>query len=555
MAEAFVCYRERFLEITNSAGHRFWNDDFQGLRNDAIERLDLYRKSVEETKAAVRSLLKERLRDRSLWPSIKAVYSTLIAEREDWELAETYFNSITRHIFVTHGVDPLIEFVDSDFQLDPAPAPEPIYRTFRGRESLSDTLGDVLDHYDLRCDSHREVCDEIAERLHGRLREAGGLLRVERIEVLDAPFYRGRRLHLVARVFSRLHFVPLVVVARREAGVLRIEAALVHDADVSILFSFTRAHFHVYAPRPMEVVRFLRSILPRKRTAELYNAIGCDRHGKTEFYRDLLSHLQGSDERFAFAPGTPGLVMAAFFLPGYDVVFKVIRDRFRPPKVVSREQVIAKYQFVQRHDRAGRLVEAQDFEYLLFRRARFDDALMRELTESCASSTRVEDDHVVISHLYVERQVVPLNLYLKDADPEAARAAAIDFGQCIKDLAYSEVFPGDLLTKNFGVTRNGRVVFYDYDELIHLGQCNFRHIPPARTPEDELSAEPWYRVGEDDIFPEELRTFIGLNGEWLRAFESEHGELFDADWWCAIQERVRRGEGPEVQPFSHRCLL
>lgn len=550
-----MLYRERFLEITGRAGQRFRNDDFDGLRADAIERLDLYRASVEQTKAAVRAQLKERMRDRTLWPSIKAVYSTLIADREDWELAETYFNSISRHIFVTHGVDPLIEFVDSDFQADSAPTPDPIYRTFRGGDSLAETLSDVLVHYDLRTEAHVQVCDEIARRLEERLRAAGGLVRAERIEVLDAPFYRGRRLHLVARVFSRLHFVPLVVVARREGGRPRIEAALVHDADVSILFSFTRAHFHVHAPRPMEVVRFLRSILPRKRTAELYNAIGCDRHGKTEFYRDLINHLQGSNERFAFAPGTPGLVMAAFFLPGYDVVFKVIRDTFRPPKVVSREQVIDKYRFVQRHDRAGRLVEAQDFEYLLFRRERFDDALMRELTESCASSTRVEDDHVVISHSYVERQVVPLNLYLRDAAPEAARAAAIDFGQCIKDLAYSEVFPGDLLTKNFGVTRNGRVVFYDYDELVHLQQCNFRRVPPPRTPEDELSAEPWYQVGEHDIFPEELRTFIGLNGEWLQAFESEHRDLFDAEWWCAIQDRARRGEGPEVQPFSHRCLL
>lgn len=555
LADVFAAHRSEFLAITRRASRRFVDDDMGGLRADTVERIDLYRASIDEAMGHLRDSLRDRLHDRTIWSSMKAVYSALICDRDDRELAETFFNSVSRKVFTTFGVDPLIEFVDSDFSMAAVEQSVPVHRTFAGADRAESILRRIFDAYDMSFGDEEEACAAIATRLEERLNEAGGILHVDRVEVLDAPLFRGPRVHLVTRVFSGIHVIPMVLVGCRTDDGARIEAVLLHEQDVSILFSFTRAYFHIDAPRPFEVVRFLRSILPRKRVAELYNAIGCDKHGKTEFYRDLRGQLRSSTQRLDFAPGTPGLVMAAFVLPGYDAVFKVIRDRARPPKVTNRDKVMGKYRFVQRHDRAGRLVEAQDFEYLAFRRERFSEALLDELATSCSDSVRLDDDVVVIRHLYVERQVVPLNIYLRSAGEAASRSVIIDLGYAIKDLGFTNVFPGDLLTKNFGVTRNGRVVFYDYDELVLLSECNFRRVPPPRDEFDEMASDPWYVVGENDIFPEELRTFIGVPRRWMQDFESHHADLFSPEFWWSLQAAVAEGAGPEVQPFRTHCLL
>ena len=106
--------------------------------------------------------------------------------------------------------------------------------------------------------------------------------------------------------------------------------------------------------------------------------------------------------------------------------------------------------------------------------------------------------------------MTPLDIYLQQATPEEANQAIIDYGQAIKDLAVTNIFTGDMLLKNFGVTRHGRLVFYDYDELRPLTDCNFRKFPQAMSYEDELAAEPWFHIGEDDVFPEEFLRFMGL---------------------------------------------
>jgi isocitrate dehydrogenase kinase/phosphatase len=216
--------------------------------------------------------------------------------------------------------------------------------------------------------------------------------------------------------------------------------------------------------------------MPRKPLAELYAAIGYNKHGKTEFYRGFLRHLDASEEQFEHAEGERGMVMLVFSLPSYDVVAKLIKHRSDYPKDSSRSEVMRKYRLVFEHDRAERLVEAYEFEHLRIPRERFRPELLEELQRCAADSVRIEDDYVVIKHLYVERRVRPLNLYLTETDEPAARAAVIDYGQAIKDLAATNIFPGDLRPKNFGVTRHGRVVFYDYDELCWVTECDFREL-------------------------------------------------------------------------------
>jgi isocitrate dehydrogenase kinase/phosphatase len=327
------------------------------------------------------------------------------------------------------------------------------------------------------------------------------------------------------------------------------------ENEVSILFSFTRSYFHVNVKRPAELVSFLKSIMPRKRIAELYISIGYNKHGKSELYCDLLRHLESSKEKFEIAAGERGMVMEVFTMPDYDLVFKVIKDRFPPNKNTSREEVIGKYYLVFKHDRAGRLVDAQEFEHLQFDRSRFSEDLLEQLQGEAGGNVEVDDNHVVVKHVYVERRVTPLNIYLSETDKSEARAAIFDYGQAIKDLAATNIFPGDMLLKNFGVTRHGRIVFYDYDELSFLSDCNFRIMPPSRSYEEELSNQPWFSVSENDIFPEEFNYFLGLKGELKDLFLQEHSDLFEVNFWRQIQARIKAGKIIDIFPYEQNKRL
>jgi isocitrate dehydrogenase kinase/phosphatase len=308
----------------------------------------------------------------------------------------------------------------------------------------------------------------------------------------------------------------------------------------------------VDVPCPYAVVNFLSDLLPHKTRSELYAAIGLHKHGKTSFYRDFLEHLENSDDKFSIAPGIKGMVMAVFLLPSYRTVFKIIKDQFPPQKNTTHEKVRHTYQVVKTHDRAGRMADTQEFENLSFPLERFDQELLDELLDVAPSAVHIQGDRLIISHLYTERQMTPLNLYVATAQGEALIEALDEYGNAIKQLAAANIFPGDMLLKNFGVTRHGRVVFYDYDEICYLTELNFRKIPQARTPEEEMSEEVWYSVAANDVFPEEFRRFLFGRPETKQRFSEMHGELFDAEYWVHLQERLRAGEVAEVFPYRQR---
>ena len=232
------------------------------------------------------------------------------------------------------------------------------------------------------------------------------------------------------------------------------------------------------------------------------------------------------------------------------MVFKLIKDRFDYPKDTTRADVMRRYRLVFEHDRGGRLVEAHEFEHLRIAMERFEPALLEELRRHAPETVRLEGSDVVIAHAYVERRVRPLNLFFAESDADARSFAGRDYGQSIKDLAASNIFPGDILTKNFGVTRHGRVVFYDYDELTFLTDCNVRNLPEAKTYEEEMSAEPWFSVRENDIFPEEFPRFLSLPEPARTALFEQHADLFRADFWRGVQQRLRAGEILEVFPYA-----
>jgi isocitrate dehydrogenase kinase/phosphatase len=557
IVKAFDEFQAKFRIITKRAGKRFENQDWHGMKADADERLDLYKAVVDEVVAKVRRLLGSRVNDENVWIDIKSDYSTLSNELDVWELAETFFNSVTRKIFATVGVNPQIEFVDTCTRTQLLRMARVPYRTYAGDRSTRILMEAIL------CDYKHQVTYEniqrdarlAAEKVNHHLRRSEDSPYFNRAEMLTSVFYRGKGAYLIGRIFMGSDFFPLVLALFNTPRGIIVDAVLWDENDVSILFSFTRSYFHIDVKNPSELVSFLKTIIPKKRIAELYITIGYNKHGKSELYCDMLRHLSRSDKKFEIAEGERGMVMEVFTMPDYDLVFKVIKDHFAYPKRTTRDEVMGKYDLVFKHDRAGRLVDAQEFEHLKFSRNRFSDELLDSLQRNAARNVMVGHEQVVIRHAYIERRVVPLNIYLKKADEAQARAATVDYGNAIKDLAVSNIFPGDLLVKNFGVTRHGRVVFYDYDELCLLSVCNFRVMPQPQTYDEEISSEVWFGVGSNDVFPEELQNFLGLKRSLRKIFIAHHSELFDVTFWRKIQFRINAGELIEIFPYGERNRL
>lgn len=554
---AFGRFQTTFAAITHRAQERFTTRNWTAMQADARERLDLYKTIVDETVGDVRATLQERVEEKLVWASMKAVYSGLISDGDEWELGETFFNSITRRIFATVGVDPQIEFVTTDYDSPPNQSPRAVYCTYQRAASTALLIETVLRNLPFagRFQNLERDAELAAREIEERLRGIGALRVVERVEMVEAIFYRGKGAYLVGRLFSGSHRLPLVLALLHPPQGIVLDAVLLDENEVSILFSFARSYFHVDVRRPYDLVHFLKSIIPRKRTAELYISIGYNKHGKTELYRDILHYLATSQDCFEIARGQPGMVMSVFTMPGYDLVFKVIKDHFAYPKKTTRQTVMEKYHLVFKHDRAGRLVDAQEFEHLQFDRDRFSPALLDELRQAAKQTVVEEDGTVIIRHAYVERRIIPLDIYVYEADEEAAAAAIVEYGNAIKDLAVTNIFPGDMLLKNFGVTRHGRVVFYDYDELCLLTDCNVRRIPPPRTPEEELSPEPWFAIHENDIFPEQFTHFIGVYGRLRDAFMAHHADLLAPPFWRDVQDRLQAGEIISIFPYTEEGRL
>ncbi|HQR45645.1 MAG TPA: bifunctional isocitrate dehydrogenase kinase/phosphatase [Thermoanaerobaculia bacterium] len=534
---------EGFAEITRRAPARFAARDWNGLKADAIERLELYRKVLDPAIGDLSALLGPRVTDRAVWTEMKEAFAALLRDRTDVGLAETFFNSASRRIFHTVGVDPRVEFVSAEVPTLSLEDARLLADTFSGEGGTATALWRILEAHPfaVRYEDASRDARRAAEKLNAHLEAVWGAPGFDSAEVLRPVFFRNKGAYVVGRIRRGERSLPLLLALLNRDGRVVVDAVLADEDEASIVFSFTRSYFHVDVENASALVAFLKTIMPRKPVAELYTALGFNKHGKTELYRDLLRHIASSDDAFVFAPGEVGMVMIVFTLPSYDVVFKVIRDTFAPPKTTSRKDVLEKYRLVFRHGRAGRLVDVQEFEHLEFPVSRFDPALLGKLRTEAAETVEVVGDRVVLHHLFTERRLTPLNLFLREAEPEAARGAVADLGEAIRDLARVNIFPGDLLLKNFGLTRHGRVVFYDYDEIEFLTDVNFREMPRGGD-DDGDGGEPSFFVGENDVFPEEFLTFLGLRGAVREAFLDLNRDLLGIRFWRETQRRLRAGE-------------
>jgi isocitrate dehydrogenase kinase/phosphatase len=532
VAEHFRLYNEEFGRITRRAARNFLAEDWHAAQTDAVARIELYELRVARCVAVIGSQLDERRADVTLWIEIKHAYEKLVARRPDSDFYHTFFNSVTRDLFGTVGVNQEVEFCATTAGRASGAVPIRVYRV---GGSLPAAVGEIL----VDLPFHAAIADPDAA-VHRISAEIGRYFATgrhsgapESIELIEPVFYRGMQAFVVGRVIGDGIITPLVLAFTILQRKVRIDAVMLSRADVGSLFGYARSYFHVDLPVVSAAITLLRSFMPRKSVDELYTVLGRAKQGKTERYFALQRHLEKSIDSFVHAPGERGLVMIVFTLPSHDLVFKVIRDKFGAPKNTTRAEVIERYQFVFRHDRAGRLVDAQEFKRLRLPRARFMPALAEELLQEASESCRVEGDDLIIEHCYIERRLRPLSLFLREAEPAAAESAIIDYGNALRDLAASNVFPGDLLLKNFGVTSHGRVIFYDYDEICLVSDCVFRDLPRARNYEEETSAEPWFHCGPRDVFPEQWLPFLAIPAALSEVFIREHGCLLSAAWWRA----------------------
>mgnify|MGYP001817711672 CR=1 FL=1 len=544
-----------FLEITAAARERFESCDWPAQRQAASDRINLYTQRVSEAtdRLSTEFGLKDEV-DEELWREVKLRYIGLLYEHKQPELAETFYNSVFTYLFHRRYYNNDNIFVRPGLSTEYLDDDDPVYDSYYPTSAgLTETVRSILQAFpsSLPFENLRRDVRRLVRHVKMTRMPELELRRHFHLQVLRAPFYRNKAAYIVGRAVNGPEVMPFVIpVLNNERGGVYVDTLLMDGDDIANLFSFARAYFMVETNTPAAVVHFLNRMLPTKIKSDLYTSIGLQKQGKSEFYRDFLHHLAHSTDQLEIAPGVKGMVMTVFTMPSYPYVFKVINDYFPPPKEVDRATVKRKYQIVKMHDRVGRMADTLEYSHAAFPTSRITDALMAELKAKCGSSLAIEGDKVIVRHLYIERRLDPLNLYFQHASEDQKENAVIGFGNALKEMAAANIFAGDLLYKNFGVTRHGRVIFYDYDEIEFMTDMNFRHIPEPRTFEDEMAAEPWYSVAPNDVFPEEFASFLLIDPELRKPFMQHHRDLLDADHWKNIQQDIREGRQRDVFPYA-----
>ncbi|HCN6186185.1 TPA: bifunctional isocitrate dehydrogenase kinase/phosphatase [Escherichia coli] len=552
--QGFDAQYGRFLEVTSGAQQRFEQADWHAVQQAMKNRIHLYDHHVGLVVEQLRCITNGQSTDAAFLLRVKEHYTRLLPDYPRFEIAESFFNSVYCRLFDHRSLTPERLFI---FSSQPErrfrTIPRPLAKDFHPDHGWESLLMRVISDLPLRLRWQNKSRD--IHYIVRHLTETLGTdnLAESHLQVANELFYRNKAAWLVGKLITPSGTLPfLLPIHQTDDGELFIDTCLTTTAEASIVFGFARSYFMVYAPLPAALVEWLREILPGKTTAELYMAIGCQKHAKTESYREYLVYLQGCNEQFIEAPGIRGMVMLVFTLPGFDRVFKVIKDKFAPQKEMSAAHVRACYQLVKEHDRVGRMADTQEFENFVLEKRHISPALMELLLQEAAEKITDLGEQIVIRHLYIERRMVPLNIWLEQVEGQQLRDAIEEYGNAIRQLAAADIFPGDMLFKNFGVTRHGRVVFYDYDEICYMTEVNFRDIPPPRYPEDELASEPWYSVSPGDVFPEEFRHWLCAAPRIGPLFEEMHADLFRADYWRALQNRIREGHVEDVYAYRRR---
>ncbi len=557
IAEAMIDGFNRHYRLIRHYGQQarrlFEAADWKGVHDAVRERIRSYDDRVRETAEGLCAHFGAASLDDATWQQLKLFYIGQLINHKQPELAETFFNSVCSKILHRTYFNNDYIFARPAVSTEYIRSYPPVYRSYYpAQNGLRNTIREIIVDFDWQRpfdDLDRDV-GYIMRTARTRFGEWPVAEANAQVQVLHSAFYRNKGAYIFGKAINGHAEYPFAIaVVHSPAGKLVLDTILLDSALISVLFSLSRAYFMVDMEVPSGYVQFLRSIMPLKPPSEIYTMLGLGKQGKILFFRDLMHHLRHSQDQFVIAPGIPGLVMLVFTLPSYPYVFKLIKDVFGPTKEMDRATVKRKYLMVKQVDRVGRMADTLEFSQVLLPKKRFSAELLTALRTLAPSLLEEEGDDLVIEHLYIERRLTPLNLYLDAATPEQIEHAVFEYGNAIRELAIANIFPGDMLWKNFGVTRYNRVVFYDYDEIEYMTDTNFRVIPEAPYPEMEMAGEPWYSVGRHDVFPEEFASFLLGSPKVRTAFLKYHRPLLNVKFWQTTQERIRAGHVEDFFPY------
>src|SRR6202521_3653212 len=496
--DGFNRHYELFRDCARLAKSYFEAGNWLAIGHVSGDRIDFYDRRVVETVARLELDFGCASIDDSRWAEVKRHYIALLIDHKQPECAETFFNSVSCKILHRTYFHNRCLFVRPAVSTEHIDADPPSYRSYYPRQrGLRQALIDVVLDFRLerRFADFRRDLRNLLRAFRSRFPRPFVLEANHQLQVLSSLFFRNRTAYIVGRVINGFNIHPFVVPIKHDAnGRLYVDALLMEPEQIALLFSANRAYFLVDMEVPSAYVTFLRNMVPVRTEAELYTMVGLQKQGKTLFFRDFLHHLKHSTDSFIVAPGIKGLVMTVFTLPSYPYVFKVIRDNIAPSKETTPDKVKEKYLLVKHHDRVGRMADTLEYSDVAFPRARFTPELIAERNAGAPAAFEEDGEMIVVRHVYIERRMTPLNLYIETATPAQRERAIRDYGDALKQLAAVNIFAGDLLFKNFGVTRFGRIVFYDYDEIEYITACSFRRIPPVPEGYDEMDNEVWYPV-------------------------------------------------------------
>lgn len=549
--KGFKSYMFFFNTYTSLAPVHFRERNWIETQINHRQRLRLYKDLLIPLAKECIEILKQHATEPASWAYVKSHYSKLIAEMYNVELAETFFNSVVRKILPKTIVNEEFMFVMEGFDAYDIPDNSDLIRTYPSSWGLEKIIRKILEDYDFGTpymDKEQDVkylIQSVKEVILSRYNVSPDT----KTQILKSVFYRNKAAYLVGRTYLGHKWMPFIIPMMNGPKGIFVDTLIFDPHMMSNIFSFTRSYFMVEAKKPSQIIAFLRSVIPHKKTHELYNALGFNKHGKTLLYRDFLIHLDQSSDSFEIAPGIKGMVMTVFTLPSLNLVFKLIKDHFEPPKSMTRQEVREKYKLVSLHDRVGRMADTHEFEYFAIPLNRISKELLQELRNTVNSLISIENDQLIIKHLYTERKMIPLNIFLENCTKEDGISVAKDYGRSILQLAQANIFPGDMMTKNFGLTRQKRVIFYDYDEIEFLSDMNFRKKPKAETYEQIYAPEPWYTIAKNDVFPEDFKRWMIGRRDIKDEFIQYHEELFDAEHWKQIQKRIASGELIHAYPY------
>lgn len=549
----FKKHYQLFQKITKKAPRAFAQRDWQLINDISRLRINYYDDRVDETIHVLKQAQPNDILNEALWFKVKKLYGDFLIFHPQAELAETFYNSVFCRLYHRRYFHNDFIFVNTALKDGPSVPVESAYKSyFPVVDGLKPTIMKIINHFDFKSpfvNLQRDI-RLLLNAFYQQAPQTHHQIWHMRFDILNPVFYRNKAAYIVGRVVSQSGIQPFIIaVLHHQDKGLYLDVLLTKSSQMRVIFGFARAYFMVETHSPSALVRFLNQLMPNKTIAELYNAIGFHKQGKTEFYREFLHHLDHSIDKFIIAPGTPGMVMMVFTLPSFGYVFKVIKDTFGESKPFGRATVLKRYQLVKNHDRVGRMADTIEYSNVVFPLARFDSNLLAQLKKTISSSIIIEGDELIIKHLYIERRMMPLNLFLENADDDSAAYAIEEYGNALKEMISVNIFPGDMLLKNFGVSSHRRVIFYDYDEVQYLTQMNFRELPKAKNYTDYFINEQTYSVAPQDVFPEQLCTFVMPNKKFKQLLINTHPELINPDYWKNAQQNIKNGCISHIYPY------